>query len=66
MEFTCIFAFIASKCRVSVDPPQVAVEPGNITVELGESVVITCTVLSEALLLKHQLVFNGNDTVYGK
>lgn len=50
----------------SVVPPQVTIEPANITVESGDNVTISCTVYSEALLLENQLIFNGTQTNYGK
>ncbi|CAG4938169.1 unnamed protein product [Parnassius apollo] len=46
-----------------VDPPQVSVLPVNASLSVGDDLTISCSVFSEALLLKCQIVFTVNDTV---
>ncbi|XP_049697575.2 hemicentin-1 [Helicoverpa armigera] len=49
---------------LTVEPPQITINPVNTTVELGDSITISCTVYSEALLLQNQFMFNGTQTRY--
>uniref|UniRef100_A0A2A4JKA5 Hemolin n=2 Tax=Heliothis virescens TaxID=7102 RepID=A0A2A4JKA5_HELVI len=47
-----------------VEPPQITIHPENASVELGDTITISCTVYSEALLLENRLIFNGTQTNY--
>ncbi|KAJ2945136.1 hypothetical protein O0L34_g9197 [Tuta absoluta] len=64
--YTCVVKNIAgvnqaaTEVTLLVDPPQVIITPENRTVEIGESITISCSVISDALLLKYQLIFNGS------
>lgn len=51
--------------KISVDPPVVSIEPTNVTLELGDNMNVSCTVRSEALLLKFQLDIQNNGTHEG-
>ncbi|XP_045778726.1 hemicentin-1-like [Maniola jurtina] len=42
-----------------VDPPRVAVSPKNATLTEDDTLTLTCTVFSEALLKRTQILFNG-------
>ncbi|CAH2055916.1 unnamed protein product, partial [Iphiclides podalirius] len=51
----------STKVALIVDPPQVSILPGNITVPLGGDLTISCSVFSEVLLLKGQIMLNGSE-----
>ncbi|CAH0591436.1 unnamed protein product [Chrysodeixis includens] len=63
--YKCIARNVAGTAQAHTDltiivvPPQVTIEPGNITVEEGTNVTISCAVHSESLLLSNQLWYNG-------
>ncbi|XP_062528132.1 hemicentin-1 isoform X4 [Bombyx mori] len=65
--YTCNADNVAGVSRILVrvvllvDPPEVLIEPKNRTLEIGDDLNVTCTAISEALLLKHRLIFKGKD-----
>ncbi|XP_028028262.1 hemicentin-1-like [Bombyx mandarina] len=65
--YTCNADNVAGVSRILVrvvllvDPPEVLIEPKNKTLEVGDDLNVTCTAISEALLLKHRLIFKGKD-----
>ncbi|XP_052749670.1 hemicentin-1-like isoform X2 [Galleria mellonella] len=48
-----------TEVKLAVDPPQVTISPENRTVEVGDEITISCTVYTEVLLQKFQVVYNG-------
>ncbi|CAH1634825.1 unnamed protein product [Spodoptera littoralis] len=69
--YRCIAHNMAGVSRTStvldliVEPPQITMEPENTTeLEVGDTLTISCTVYSEALLLENRLIFNGSQTNY--
>ncbi|KAL4720350.1 hypothetical protein ACJJTC_014419, partial [Scirpophaga incertulas] len=45
--------------ELQVDPPEVTIQPGNITLTIGQEVTVSCRVVSEAILSKMQILFTG-------
>ncbi|KAI5635231.1 immunoglobulin domain-containing protein [Phthorimaea operculella] len=54
----------ATEVILLVDPPQVIITPENRTVDIGTTITISCSVISDVLLLKHELIFNGSLNEY--
>ncbi|KAF9422086.1 hypothetical protein HW555_002107 [Spodoptera exigua] len=68
--YRCIAHNMAGVSRTSteldliVEPPQITMEPENTTeLEVGNTLTISCTVYSEALLLENRLIFNGTTDI---
>ncbi|XP_037292233.1 hemicentin-1 isoform X2 [Manduca sexta] len=66
--YTCVAKNVAgistatTEVVLLVDPPQVTIQPVNKTMEIGEELLVTCTVWSEVLPNKFQIFLNGNET----